>query len=175
MEFSDPGSPTALPAAASAALREILDREDRDTVGVVLSGSAARGMATQRSDVDVYVVREKGTTAGAEVLRSAAVDEVPVTLSELELPAAFGTDGWWFRWSFAWAKVLRDDTGGKVAAAVDRQATLTPEEQDAVLAVVDRECRRFDESRGRHAWGHTIDAWGAELGILRGAGAAGGS
>jgi len=82
-------------------------------------------MATSWSDVDVYVVRAEGTTAGDEVLRSAAVDEVPVTVSELERPAAFGTDGWWFRWSFAWAQVLRDDTGGRVTAAVRRQATLT--------------------------------------------------
>ena len=250
-----------LPAAASAALDEILDRDDDDLLGVVLSGSAARGMATGWSDVDVYVVRAEGTPAGDGVLRSAAVDEVPVTLSELERPAAFGTDGWWFRWSFAWAQVLRDDTGGRVAAAVRRLATLTPHEQDAVLtarldgyvnfvyralkadrdgrrlerrldaaeavawlldvvfalsarvrpynkylawelrehrlavpewsaqvllprleamldgspaalrevfAVVERECRSFDGSRGRDALGITIDAWGDELGLIRG-------
>ena len=69
-----------LPAAASAALNEILDRDDPDLVGVVLSGSAARGLAT-RSDVDVYVVRAGGTSAADEVRRSAAVDEVPVTVS----------------------------------------------------------------------------------------------
>ncbi len=254
-----------LSAAASAALDEILDRDDPDLLGVVLSGSAARGMATRWSDVDVYVVRAEGTTAGDEVLRSAAVDEVPVTLPELERPAAFGTDGWWFRWSFAWAQVLRDDTGGRVAAAVRRQATLTLDEQDAVLAarldgyvnflyralkadrdgrrlerrldaaeavawlldvvfalsarvrpynkylawelrehplavpewsaqvllpqlegmldgsqaalrevfaVVERECRSFDESRGRRALGDTIDAWGDELGLIHGEGAA---
>jgi len=39
----------------------------------------------------------------------------------------------WHRWSFAWAQVLRDDASGRVAAAVHRQATLTPQEQDAVL------------------------------------------
>lgn len=253
-----------LPAAASAALDEILDRDDDDLLGVVLSGSAARGMATGWSDVDVYVVRAEGTRAGDEILRSGAVDEVPVTLSELERPAAFGTDGWWFRWSFAWAQVLRDDTGGRVAAAVRRQATLTRDEQDAVLAarldgyvnlvyralkadrdgrrlerrldaaeavawlldvvfalsarvrpynkylawelrehplavpewsaqvllprleamldgspaalrevfaVVERECRSFDESRGRDVLGSTIDAWGDELGLIRGEGA----
>ena len=114
-----------LPDAAEAALAEVLGRCDPDIVGVVLTGSAARGMATQRSDVDVYVVRRDGASAHDEVLRSAAIDEIAVSLSELEQPARFGTDGWWFRWSFAWAQVLRDDTGGRVTAAVRRQATLT--------------------------------------------------
>ncbi|EWT00397.1 hypothetical protein N865_15870 [Intrasporangium oryzae NRRL B-24470] len=123
--------PGGLPAAAQAALDEILGREDPQIVGVVLSGSAARGMATRWSDVDVFVVRD--APADTTVLRSAAVDEVPVSLAELERPETFGTDGYWYRWSFAWARVLRDDTGGRVSAAVHRQAILTPTEQDAVL------------------------------------------
>ena len=251
----------ALPTAASAALDEILGREDPDIVGVVLSGSAARGMATVWSDVDVYVVRSDDTMANDDVLRSAAVDEVPVTLSELERPAPFGSEGWWQRWSFAWAQVLRDDAGGRVTAAVHRQATLTREEQDAVLAarldgyinllyralksdrdgrrlergldavealpwlldvvfalcgrvrpynkylpwelrehplavpewsarlllpqlehmlqgdptalravfaVTERECRHFDSVRGQNDLGRTFDAWGADLGFVRG-------
>ena len=136
MQITGQGSgPTSgLPPAASRALQEILGRKDPGIVGVVLSGSAARGMATERSDVDVYVVRSDDTTASREVLRSAAVDEIPVTLARLEQPAPFGSDAWWNRWSFAWAQVLRDDAGGRVAAAVNRLATLTPDEQDAVLA-----------------------------------------
>lgn len=123
---------SGLPAAAQEALDEILERRDPEIVGVVLSGSAARGMATRWSDVDVFVVRD-GRPAGTGVLRSAAVDEIPVTLAELERPAPFGTEGYWYRWSFAWARVLRDDPGGRVAEAVRRQATLTPGEQDTVL------------------------------------------
>lgn len=119
------------------ALSAILERDDPEVVGVVLSGSAARGMATERSDVDVYVVLRDGAAPRATA-RSREVDEIPVSLAELaELPA-FGTEGWWFRWSFAWAQVLRDDTGGRVADAVRRQATLTPEEQRAVLVDHDR-------------------------------------
>lgn len=124
---------TGLPAAARAALDEILQREDPEIVGVVLTGSAARGMATPRSDVDVFVVRMDDTSSGHEVLRSAAVDEIPIVLAELERPARFGTDGYWYRWSYAWAQVLRDDTTGRIAAAVHGQATLTPDECDAVL------------------------------------------
>lgn len=42
--------------AARAALDELIGRDDPTILGLVLSGSAARGMATERSDVDVYVV-----------------------------------------------------------------------------------------------------------------------
>ena len=124
---------TALPTAARLALDEILSREDPRIVGVVLTGSAARGMATRWSDVDVYVVRTEDTAQVREVRRSTAVDEIPVTLTQLERPGEFGTDEWWSRWSFAWAKVLRDQTGGRVAAAVHRQATLTTAEQELIL------------------------------------------
>ena len=255
---------TQLNEEARVALEEILGRDDPTMVGIVLSGSAARGMATERSDVDVYVVRngdEGATATDDEVLRSAAVDEIPVTLQELQTPAPFGSDGWWFRWSFAWAHVLRDETGGLVEAAVRRQARLSEEEQDVVLAarldgyvnfayralksdrdgrtlecrfdsaesipwlldvvfalsgrvrpynkyldwelrehplavpewqaqvlvpqlealldgdptvtrdafaVVERECRRQDDAVGRQTLAATIDAWGAELALLRG-------
>ena len=56
-----------------------------------------------------------------------------MSLSELEAVPAFGTAGWSFRWSFAWAPVLLDRTGGRIAAAVGRQATLNDEEADGLL------------------------------------------
>ncbi len=121
-----------LPASSRRALEELLSRDDPDVLGVVLSGSAARDMATEWSDVDVYVIRREGA-ATADVRRSAAIDEIQMTLGELEKPASFGTDGWWARWSFAWAEVLRDEADGRIASAVRRQATLTAEEQDAIL------------------------------------------
>jgi predicted nucleotidyltransferase len=125
--------PVPVSDAADRALREVLDRDDPDIVGVVLSGSVARGMATEHSDVDVYVVRSEVSSSHREVLRSQAIDEIPTTLAELEDVAPFSDDAYWYRWSFAYARVLRDDTGGRVAAAVQRQATLTPEEQDTIL------------------------------------------
>jgi predicted nucleotidyltransferase len=125
-----------LPPAARAALDEIVGRDDPGILGVVLSGSAARGMATERSDVDIYVVLTDEAAASRVTTHSVAVDEIPVTLTELEKPPPFGTDHWWYRWSFAWAQVLRDDTGGRIADAVRRQATLSSEEQEPLL--VDR-------------------------------------
>lgn len=126
-----------LATASEAALREVLGRDDPAIVGVVLTGSAARGMATSHSDVDVYVVLADGVDP-RRAEKSRYLDELPVTLDELETPPAFGTEGWWNRWSFAWAQVLRDDTGGRVAAAVHRQATLDPDEQRHILTQGDR-------------------------------------
>lgn len=124
---------TSLVPAAHLALDEILRRDDPDVVGVVLTGSAARGMATDRSDIDVYVVYAVEAVPARQVRRTPQVDEIPVTLAELERPGAFGTDAWWSRWSFAWAQVLRDDTEARVTDAVSRQATLTADEQQSIL------------------------------------------
>ena len=117
--------------AARAALDELVSRPDPSIVGLVLSGSAARGIETDLSDVDVYVVRDDGIDR--ETLRSPAIDEIQTTLTDLEDVEPFGTDGWWFRWSFAYAQVLRDETGGRVTEAVRRQATVDEAEQRAIL------------------------------------------
>lgn len=71
-------------------------------LGLVLSGSAARGMATERSDLDIYVVLTDEAARDRTTTRTDAVDEIPVALSELEDIPPFGTEGWWFRWAFAW-------------------------------------------------------------------------
>ena len=53
---------------AQAALDEVLAREDPTIIGVVLSGSAARtGMATDHSDVDVFVVRTDEAVSRANI------------------------------------------------------------------------------------------------------------
>jgi predicted nucleotidyltransferase len=127
---------TGVPEEARAALAEIVGRDDPGILGVVLSGSAAREMANEHSDVDVYVVLSEEAARGRTTSRSPAVDEIVVSLAELEAPGALGTDEWWHRWSFAHALVLRDGTGGRVTEAVRRQASLEGEEQRAVL--VDR-------------------------------------
>ena len=107
-------------------------------LGLILSGSAARGMATERSDLDVYVVLSDEAARERRTERSASVDEIPVALSDLEQVASFGSLGWWVRWSFAWAPTLLDRTGGRIPEAAHRQATLTPTEADAVLIDHDR-------------------------------------
>jgi hypothetical protein len=120
-----------LSSQAREALDELVAREDPTIVGLVLSGSAARGLATERSDVDVYVVRDDDVQR--ETSRSAVIDEIYVSVADLERVDRYGTGGWYFRWSFAHAKVLRDVTGGRIRKAVGRQATVDDEEQRWVL------------------------------------------
>ena len=112
-----------------------LTAEGDNLLGLVLSGSAGRGMATERSDLDVHIV-----LAGASppTLHSREVDEIPETMAELEDPPQFGTQGWWFRWSFAWAPVLADRTAGRIPAALLRQATVTDDEAESILVQHDR-------------------------------------
>jgi len=121
---------------ARAALDELVGRDDPTIVGLVLSGSAARGMATERSDVDVYVVRDDDEDR--EKRSTTAIDEIPISLADLEQVDRYGTGDWYFRWSFAYAQVLRDETGGRVAEAVRRQATVDDDEQRWVLVDQDR-------------------------------------
>ncbi len=109
-----------------------------DLLGLVLSGSAGRGMATERSDIDVYVVLADGAAVDGEGQSSTLVDELPVRISELERAPTFGSAGWWFRWSFAWAPILLDRTDGRLASALHRQATVTPDEADSILIEHDR-------------------------------------
>jgi predicted nucleotidyltransferase len=117
----------SLPDAALQALAELTSREDSAIIGIILAGSAARRMATEHSDVDVIVVRDEAESA-REVKRSSAIDEIPMTLTELETVKAIGSVSSWDRWSFAWVQVLLDSSGGRVSAAVHRQATLSDQE-----------------------------------------------
>ncbi len=134
--------PSELLAGQQELIIELAERNDADhangLLGLVLSGSAARGMATERSDLDVYVVLTDDAARARRTTWSTSVDEIPVSLSELEDVPPFASQGWWFRWSFAWAPTLLDRTSGRIPAAVRRQATLTPEESDAVLVDHDR-------------------------------------
>jgi hypothetical protein len=122
--------------AAQAALDELAARDDPTILGLVLSGSAARGMATEHSDVDVYVVRDDDVER--ETSHSAAIDEIYWSVADLEQVDRHGEGGWYFRWSFAYAEVLRDQTGGRVTEAVRRQATVDDDELRWVLVDQDR-------------------------------------
>ncbi len=123
-------------------LIDVARRNDADhgenLLGLVLSGSAGRGVATDWSDLDVFVVLTDTGMPGRATRHSATVDEIPVTISNLERVPAFGTKGWWFRWSFAWAPVLLDRTEGRLQSALRRQATVTTDEAESILVEHDR-------------------------------------
>ena len=121
---------------ARQALEDTRRRAEADpsVVGLVLSGSAAReGMATEHSDVDVYVVLEPSQVNDWSTRRSALIDEIICTTEEIAVPGPFGTDGWWSRYSFAHVKVLLDRLDGGINAMVHAQATLTPQEAADVI------------------------------------------
>lgn len=114
------------------------DEHGSDLLGIILSGSVGRAMATARSDVDVYVVLADESTGDPQTERSPAVDEIPTTLAALRSIPPFGSDGWWYRWSFAWAPVLLDRTAGEVQAAAKRQAVVPRDEAETILIEHDR-------------------------------------
>jgi hypothetical protein len=127
---------SVLSPLARQALDELVAREDSTILGLVLSGSAARGMATEHSDVDVFVIRDDEVER--ETHHSAAIDEIYWSVADLEQVDRYGAGGWYFRWSFAYAEVLKDLTGGRISAAVQRQATVDVDEQRYVLIDQDR-------------------------------------
>lgn len=119
------------------AARNLAEHGD-DFVAMVLTGSAARGMTTTRSDVDVYVVLTGEGARRRTTSHSETVDEIPVSVAELEEVPVFGTQWWYSRWSFAWAPVLMDRSAGRVGAAVRRQAVVDVAEAESVLLEHDR-------------------------------------
>jgi hypothetical protein len=134
--------PRWLAPAQRSTIVALAERNDaahgQDLLGLVLSGSAARDLATEHSDLDVIVVLSDEAAAGRSTVKSREVDEAVDSWSELRTVPPFGTEDWWYRWSYAWAPVLLDRTGGALTDAVRRQATLTPDEADGVLIEHDR-------------------------------------
>jgi len=127
-----------LHAAEHPGIRALLaDVEgDPNVAGLVLTGSVARGgMATARSDLDVYVVLLR-PDRGRRTTRSNAVDLPVCTLDDLRVvppPPQPDPDGWWDRYSFAHSQILLDRTNGELARLVDSWATLSGPESKLVL------------------------------------------
>jgi len=106
---------------------------DHNIRGLVLTGSGARGMRTEHSDLDVYVVLDDAD--GQETTKTREIDTIVVTLAELRdlPPPPVDDEGWWSRYSFADALVLLDQTGGELPALVAAQAALDDDEVAATL------------------------------------------
>ncbi|GLY07060.1 nucleotidyltransferase domain-containing protein [Actinoplanes sp. NBRC 101535] len=100
---------------------------DPMVAGLILSGSRARDMATDHSDIDVYVVVHEHTSRW-ESVHSAALDAAVLTVDQLA-----DTSDRWQRYSYRGARVLLDRLGGRIAALVRAQAALTPAEADTMV------------------------------------------
>lgn len=104
-------------------------------LGLILTGSAARtGMATEHSDVDVYVIVEPSACDRWTTSRSAAIDQILMTVADITSPP--GPDdpgGAWNRYSFTHAQVLLDRLDGDIKRMTTAQGTLSDAEARVVL------------------------------------------
>ncbi|MFC8828881.1 hypothetical protein ACFT9I_26430 [Streptomyces sp. NPDC057137] len=100
-----------------------------DVVGLVLSGSQARqGIATARSDHDVYVItaddRPALPPALTEGRRSAALDVMALSLSAFRTHGLPGDTYAWDRYAFVHSQVLLDRLDGTITQLVEEKAVL---------------------------------------------------
>lgn len=100
-----------------------------DVVGLVLSGSQAReGMATAHSDHDVYVITADDRAADpmglVEGRRSAALDVMPLSLSQFRTHGLPGGTHAWDRYAFVHSQVLLDRLDGTISQLVAAKAAL---------------------------------------------------
>jgi predicted nucleotidyltransferase len=65
----------------------------------VVSGSVARGVATDYSDIDVYVVLDRADPDWSTT-RTPEIDTIVITFAELEFLVPDPRE-WWHRWAFA--------------------------------------------------------------------------
>jgi predicted nucleotidyltransferase len=124
---------------------------DPAVIGVILTGSVARDMATEHSDHDVIVVVPEYDDAHSRTTRhSKELDEIIYDLADL----ADTTDPeWqWARWQFRGARLLLDRSDGRIAPLIAKQATPTAEEAEAtarrVLDGYINQAYRAAKSRG---------------------------
>ncbi|SCE79889.1 Nucleotidyltransferase domain-containing protein [Micromonospora viridifaciens] len=141
------------------AFEDLLARAEADpaVVGLVLTGSQARGTATVHSDHDVHVVVRSRNERWHTTRRTAELDEIVSTLDELA-----DTSDLWQRYAFRGARVLLDRLGGGVAALVERQAVPTEAEatawaRDALDGYLNLAYRAAKSRRDGNALAATLD------------------
>ncbi|MGI5159771.1 hypothetical protein [Microbispora sp. CA-102843] len=107
---------------------------DSTIIGAVLSGSQARqGMATHRSDYDIYLIAADSKAAGEE-RRDSRLDVAVMSLEEFRTHAMQGSGWEWNRYSFTHARVLKDRPDGLISELVSRKATLSVQEAEELAA-----------------------------------------
>jgi hypothetical protein len=101
---------------------------DPEVLGLVLSGSQARGLGGPASDHDVFVIVDERSPAWPGTVLGPELDEIVMTRAELA-----DTSQLWLRYSFRGSVLLLDRLDGQVAELVTAQAVPTPTEVDAWL------------------------------------------
>jgi hypothetical protein len=106
--------------------------DDKNVVGVVLSGSRGAGaFVTARSDFDVFVIVLAADDRWRYV-HGAAIEMVPLTLEAFETYALPGSSAAWNQPAFLYARVEIDKLDGEIERIVDRKRRLTSDESLAL-------------------------------------------
>ncbi len=110
------------------AFEDLVARAEADpaVIGLVLTGSRARGMTTVHSDADVLVVVPERAGQWSSTSRTPELDTIVLTVAELA-----DVSDRWQRYAYRGAQVLLDRIDGQIASLVRAQATLTPAESDS--------------------------------------------
>lgn len=98
-------------------------RSEPGVLGLVLTGSHARDMATPHSDIDLCLVVDTGAGHGRLSRRTPELDEWVCTVEQLG-----DTSDIWQRYAFRGARVLLDRLDGGIADLVHRRAVPTETE-----------------------------------------------
>ncbi|GIH76774.1 hypothetical protein [Planobispora longispora] len=132
---------------------------DPAVVGGILSGSRARqGMATRRSDYDVYLITADDGPVGEE-RRDALLDVTAMSLEEFRAHAMPGSGTEWNRYSFAHARILKDRPDGLIGELVSAKATLSaPEARQTAAAALDSFVNAVYRWLKNHRDGHAAEA-----------------
>jgi hypothetical protein len=99
---------------------------DPRVLGVVLGGSRGKGdFVTERSDFDVYVIVEEGTTVPPHE-RGGTVEVIAMTLAEFREHALPGSPTAWNAYTFAHVTPLVDKLDGEIAELTAAKSRVDP-------------------------------------------------
>lgn len=111
-------------------------RADPNLIGVVLSGSrAVPEFTTRHSDYDCWLILHEADDESWPFQRGSGIETVAVTVEQFARHAMVGTNTFWNRPSFLYARVELDKQGA-VAAMLDAKRRLSPTEADELVRTV---------------------------------------
>jgi predicted nucleotidyltransferase len=121
---------------AYAELRALAER-DPNVLGLFLGGSRGKGLATARSDYDVYVVVRENEEEYRQRFPFRHGDPVEVIVGSIDwfrTHAEIGSETEWNRYTFAHVRVELDKTGGEIQRLVDEKGRLPPDAARKIAA-----------------------------------------
>ena len=114
-----------------------LARRDPNVIGLFLGGSRGKGIATEHSDYDVYLIVGKNVGEYRRKFPRRHGDDPEIivfSLAELRRHAAIGSESEWNRYNFAHVTVEFDKTGGEIQELVDEKGSLPADAARATAA-----------------------------------------